>query len=193
MGSTTGMTDYADAADEYETKLRDGDLVVLYTDGLSDNVFNSEITAICSLVARAGGSEEQQVQTMADRIVDYARSCMNNMTRVSPFESRFSPHHRETVAYHTRRGCGESSTKLVWWGTSGRHYFHEMFLTVDAENGRRNSPRGYGPRSTMMISSRTYALLSYTDTAFAVHPYAMLYPRNMQNRSFRLHARQSSG
>ncbi|VDB82957.1 unnamed protein product [Peniophora sp. CBMAI 1063] len=86
MGSTTGMTDYAEAADEYETKLRDGDLVVLYTDGLSDNVFNSEITAICSLVARAGGPEEQQVQTMADRIVDYARSCMNNMSRVSPFE-----------------------------------------------------------------------------------------------------------
>ncbi|KAI0030825.1 phosphatase 2C-like domain-containing protein [Vararia minispora EC-137] len=91
---TSSMTDYASAADHYETKLRDGDLIILYsdkqvarqTDGLTDNVFNSEITAICSLVARAGGSEDQQVQTMADRMVEYARSCMNNLERVSPFE-----------------------------------------------------------------------------------------------------------
>ncbi|KAF9532973.1 phosphatase 2C-like domain-containing protein [Crepidotus variabilis] len=73
-------------ADKVEAKLRDGDLVVVYTDGFSDNVFPSEMVTICSLVARAGGTEAEQVQNMADRMVDYARQCMKTKTRVSPFE-----------------------------------------------------------------------------------------------------------
>ncbi|TFK42590.1 phosphatase 2C-like domain-containing protein [Crucibulum laeve] len=73
-------------ADVFETKLRDGDIVIAYTDGLSDNVFPSEMVTICSLVARAGGTEEEQVQAIADRIVEYARQCMKNKNRVSPFE-----------------------------------------------------------------------------------------------------------
>ena len=44
---------------------------------------------ICSLVARAGGSEDKQVQAMADRLVEYARQCMKIRNRVSPFESAF--------------------------------------------------------------------------------------------------------
>ena len=44
---------------------------------------------ICSLVARAGGSEDKQVQAMADRLVEYARQCMKDRNRVSPFESAF--------------------------------------------------------------------------------------------------------
>ncbi|CAA7271708.1 unnamed protein product [Cyclocybe aegerita] len=73
-------------ADTYETKLRDGDIVVAYTDGFSDNVFPSEMVTICSLVARTGGTEDEQVQNMADRMVEYARQCMKSKTRVSPFE-----------------------------------------------------------------------------------------------------------
>jgi len=72
--------------------LRDGDIVVAYTDGLSDNVFPAEVLTICSLVARAGGSEDQQVQAMADRMVEYARQCMKNRNRVSPFEREASRH-----------------------------------------------------------------------------------------------------
>lgn len=53
---------------------------------MADNVFPTEMIAICSLVARSGGSEDDQVQAMADRIVDYARQCMANRHRVSPFE-----------------------------------------------------------------------------------------------------------
>lgn len=73
------------------------------TDGLSDNVFPSEMVAICSLVTRQfqlskrtitpvgrseveGSAEDQEVQAMAERIVDYARMCMHNTKRVSPFE-----------------------------------------------------------------------------------------------------------
>ncbi|KAH7914666.1 phosphatase 2C-like domain-containing protein [Hygrophoropsis aurantiaca] len=78
--------DYPSAADSYEMKLRDGDIVIAYTDGLSDNVFPSDLVAICSLVARSGGPEEQQVQVMADRMVQYAQSCMHDRKKASPFE-----------------------------------------------------------------------------------------------------------
>lgn len=63
---------------------------VLQTDGFSDNVFPSEMMTICSLVARAGGTEDEQVQAMADRLVDYSRQCMKSKSRVSPFERKFS-------------------------------------------------------------------------------------------------------
>ena len=61
------------------------------------------MVAICGLVARQfqlnrrtitpagemefeGSAEDQEVQAMAERIVDYARICMANTKRVSPFE-----------------------------------------------------------------------------------------------------------
>lgn len=44
------------------------------------------MVTICSLVARHGGTEDQQVQDISDRLVDYARRCMKSKTRVSPFE-----------------------------------------------------------------------------------------------------------
>ncbi|KAF8964676.1 phosphatase 2C-like domain-containing protein [Flammula alnicola] len=83
-------------ADTFEAKLRDGDIVIAYTDGFSDNVFPAEMVTICSLIARAGGSEDEQVQVMADRMVDYARMCMKSKTRVSPFE-------RELAFYQSSR------------------------------------------------------------------------------------------
>lgn len=93
-------------ADTYETKLRDGDIVITYTDGLSDNVFNEEMVRICSRVAHhhavaesikrdnpgdtkedtLENPEDSLVQTMAESIVEYARLCMNQKTRRSPFE-----------------------------------------------------------------------------------------------------------
>ncbi|KAG8217509.1 phosphatase 2C-like domain-containing protein [Butyriboletus roseoflavus] len=78
--------DSPSAAAQHETKLRHGDIVIAYTDGLSDNVFPAEVVAICSLIARAGGSEDEQVQCMADRLVQYAQACMRDQKRVSPFE-----------------------------------------------------------------------------------------------------------
>ncbi|PSR74921.1 hypothetical protein PHLCEN_2v9455 [Hermanssonia centrifuga] len=99
-------------ADTFETKLRDGDIIILFTDGLSDNVFPTELVSICSLVARQynysppprkppmpssdlaqiesfdfmRNEEDEQVQTIAERIVHYARLCMLNKKRVSPYE-----------------------------------------------------------------------------------------------------------
>ncbi|KAL0581748.1 Protein phosphatase 2C 7 [Marasmius crinis-equi] len=73
-------------AETYSTKLRDGDIVVAYTDGLSDNIYASEMVTICSLVARQGGSEDQQVQMMADRMVEFGRQSMMSHDKVTPFE-----------------------------------------------------------------------------------------------------------
>ncbi|KAI0709214.1 protein serine/threonine phosphatase 2C [Earliella scabrosa] len=95
--------DHPSDADLCEMTLRHGDLIIAYTDGLSDNVFPSEMVAICSLVARQfqlskrtitpigeseveSSAEDEEVQAMAERIVDYARMCMHNTKRVSPFE-----------------------------------------------------------------------------------------------------------
>jgi len=102
----TSCSDSPREADLFETKVLDGDIVILYTDGLSDNVFSTELASICSLVSRqfamspptlnqpirGGGTvqfqhlEDLQVQAMADRIVEYAQLCMINSQRVSPFE-----------------------------------------------------------------------------------------------------------
>jgi hypothetical protein len=94
-------------ADTFQTMLRDGDVVVAYvrrfflqcfeilrlirplvqTDGFSDNVFPNEMTTICRLAARSGGTEDEIAQAMADRMVEYSLQCMRSKTRVSPFES----------------------------------------------------------------------------------------------------------
>lgn len=88
-------------------KLRDGDLVIAYvclplppshcrrrlthrftfrqTDGLCDNVFGSEMLALCTLAGRAGGTDEQQVQAITDNFVHYARACMVNNHRSGPW------------------------------------------------------------------------------------------------------------
>lgn len=88
-------------------KLRDGDIVVAYvgppstlretylngphqTDGFSDNVFPVEMLRISRLLSRSGASEDEQVQGMADRMVEYSRKCMFNKNRISPFESAYT-------------------------------------------------------------------------------------------------------
>lgn len=73
-------------ASTHQVKLRDGDIIVAYTDGLSDNVFPDDMATICLLASRAGGSEDVRVQAIADRMVHYARLCMDSKDRVSPFE-----------------------------------------------------------------------------------------------------------
>ncbi|KAG2020294.1 hypothetical protein CC2G_005652 [Coprinopsis cinerea AmutBmut pab1-1] len=79
-------------ADTHHVKLRDGDIVVAYTDGFSDNVFPVEMVRICRLLARTNASEDEQAQVMADRMVEYAQKCMHNKNRVSPFERDAARH-----------------------------------------------------------------------------------------------------
>ncbi|TFL07583.1 phosphatase 2C-like domain-containing protein [Pterulicium gracile] len=100
--------DMPEAADNYESNLRDGDIVVAYTDGFSDNVFPSEMVSISSLVARAGGTEDEQVRAMADRMVVYALQCMHNTKRPSPFQRDAARH-----GYHFRGGKEDDVTVIV--------------------------------------------------------------------------------
>ncbi|KIK59919.1 hypothetical protein GYMLUDRAFT_44404 [Collybiopsis luxurians FD-317 M1] len=78
--------DSPEEANTHAMKLRDGDIVIAYTDGFSDNVFPSEMLAICSLAGRSDATDDEQLQTMADNMVLYARQCMMDRRRVSPFE-----------------------------------------------------------------------------------------------------------
>ncbi|CAK5279929.1 unnamed protein product [Mycena citricolor] len=82
---TRACVDSPRAAETYETQLCDGDIVVAYTDGLTDNVFTYEMAEICSPDPELH-TDAEQVQGMADRLVTYARDCMAAKSRVSPFE-----------------------------------------------------------------------------------------------------------
>jgi len=80
--------DSPEEANTHSIRLRDGDIVVAYTDGFSDNVFPSDMLAICARTqaGRTGATEDEQVQTIADNMVLYARQCMSDRQKVSPFE-----------------------------------------------------------------------------------------------------------
>ncbi|KAJ7247621.1 phosphatase 2C-like domain-containing protein [Mycena haematopus] len=83
---TRACVDSPREADTYKTQLCNGDLIVAYTDGLTDNVFPHEMVEICSPDPDAGPSDDAQAQSMADRLVIHARECMGAKSRVSPFE-----------------------------------------------------------------------------------------------------------
>ncbi|KAH6918592.1 phosphatase 2C-like domain-containing protein [Coprinopsis sp. MPI-PUGE-AT-0042] len=79
-------------ADTLQLKLRNGDLIIAYTDGFSDNVFPVEMLQICRLLARSNAPDDEVIQDMADRLVEYAQKCMHNKRRVSPFERDAAQH-----------------------------------------------------------------------------------------------------
>ncbi|KAJ9121694.1 hypothetical protein QFC22_002314 [Naganishia vaughanmartiniae] len=95
---SSGMAmDLPEHGDLYSQKLQKGDMVVLYTDGLSDNVHNSQILALLKHVDSTLASptnafllpEEkalERARLFADVLVGYARLCMSRQDVVSPFE-----------------------------------------------------------------------------------------------------------
>ncbi|KAJ7343489.1 phosphatase 2C-like domain-containing protein [Mycena albidolilacea] len=85
------IDDHPSAAEEYSTRLIDGDLIIAYTDGLSDNVFPAEVLQICSLVMNGPESEAAKVQKLAQTLVFYSRRCMSS-DQVSPFEREAKKH-----------------------------------------------------------------------------------------------------
>lgn len=102
------------------------------TDGFSDNVFPSEMATIASLVARAGGTEDEQVQHMADRMVDYARQCMKKKNRFSPFESMFVymtfllAHFRFILMHDAFLRRGRPGGNVLSW--RGKHHFSHIAM-----------------------------------------------------------------
>ncbi|KAJ7759263.1 phosphatase 2C-like domain-containing protein [Mycena metata] len=83
---TRACVDSPRDAETYQTQLCNGDIIVAYTDGLTDNVFPHEMAEICSPDPEVDPSDDAQVQSMADRLIIHARDCMAAKTRVSPFE-----------------------------------------------------------------------------------------------------------
>jgi len=100
--------DYPSDAQEFSTTVRGGDIIVAFTDGLSDNVFPSEVLSICSLIRRTDASDDHQAQDMADRIVMYALGCMHNSNKISPFENAALKH-----GLHFRGGKVDDVTAIV--------------------------------------------------------------------------------
>ncbi|KAJ7180712.1 phosphatase 2C-like domain-containing protein [Mycena filopes] len=83
---TRACVDSPREAQTYRTQLCNGDIIVAYTDGLTDNVFPHEMAEICSPDPEVDPADDAQVQSMADRLIIHARECMAAKTRVSPFE-----------------------------------------------------------------------------------------------------------
>ncbi|KAJ6502554.1 phosphatase 2C-like domain-containing protein [Mycena sanguinolenta] len=81
----TSFNDLPDMAEEYSTRLKDGDIVIAYTDGLADNIFPAEILTICSLIMNKPDSETAKVRMLAQSLVNHSQNCMFSH-QVSPFE-----------------------------------------------------------------------------------------------------------
>ncbi|QRV72829.1 protein phosphatase [Ceratobasidium sp. AG-Ba] len=82
------IRDLPEHADGYSAQLRHGDLVVLSTDGLGDNVHPVEMIGLAALMGRQAASKPDQnlAQMLADGLVEYAIACMHSQEKVSPFE-----------------------------------------------------------------------------------------------------------
>jgi len=72
-------------ADNYSTQLRGGDILIAFTDGLSDNVFPAEAVQLSALVMRAESTPREQAQILADRLVLMANHAMWDSKKLSPF------------------------------------------------------------------------------------------------------------
>ncbi|KAJ7940643.1 phosphatase 2C-like domain-containing protein [Mycena leptocephala] len=93
FSNQTSINDSPSTAQEYSTRLIDGDIIIAYTDGLSDNIFPAEILKICKWVMNNPGSEATKVQAIAQSLVYNSRACMFH-DRVSPFELEARKHGR---------------------------------------------------------------------------------------------------
>lgn len=108
--------------------LQDGDLVIVYTDGLADNVFPSktvqtyfkhfaeifslaDILKICALTMNGPGSDATHVQAIAGHLIHHSRACMFS-DRVTPFELEARQHRKryEGGVSHFRCNIYNSST-----------------------------------------------------------------------------------
>ncbi|KDQ14074.1 hypothetical protein BOTBODRAFT_33185 [Botryobasidium botryosum FD-172 SS1] len=80
------IADFPEHAATYSTRLRHGDVVIAFTDGLSDNVWPSELLQCVTHVLRSNVPEARQAQDLADICVHLAMQSMHRYDKVSPFE-----------------------------------------------------------------------------------------------------------
>lgn len=79
------INDSVNSADLFETELKNGDCIILFSDGLGDNVFNSEIIQLLEAVEshlKGSNNPSEKSQAFADTLVSYAKICMNDEFKV---------------------------------------------------------------------------------------------------------------
>ncbi|KAJ7046777.1 protein serine/threonine phosphatase 2C [Mycena alexandri] len=87
------ISDFSTSAQTYSTRLRDGDIIIAFTDGVADNIFPAEILKLCTLVMNGSEPEAKKAQLLAKSLVYNSRVCMFN-DRVSPFELEARRHRK---------------------------------------------------------------------------------------------------
>ncbi|KAJ9100214.1 hypothetical protein QFC20_005491 [Naganishia adeliensis] len=97
------VNDLPEHGDLYKQKLQKGDMVLLFTDGLADNVHNTQILALLKHVDDTLANPTnsfllpaekalERARLLADVLVGYARLCMSRQDVVSPFEQAAARH-----------------------------------------------------------------------------------------------------
>ncbi|KAJ7063297.1 phosphatase 2C-like domain-containing protein [Mycena amicta] len=79
------ITDSPAAADLYDCSLLDGDVVIAYTDGISDNIWPDEIAQICALALNRPHPQVTLAELISSNLVYYARKRMFSH-HPTPFE-----------------------------------------------------------------------------------------------------------
>lgn len=80
------VTDTPEMADLGSRGLDDGDLVMLYTDGLGDNLWPEEIVHLTRSIADKNLPDSEFVNTLAHQVCAFARVASLQSRRVTPFE-----------------------------------------------------------------------------------------------------------
>jgi len=80
------IADFPEHADTYSTRLRHGDVVIAFTDGLSDNMWPAELLHYVTHVLRSDVPEARQAQDLADICVHFATQYMHRYDKVTPFQ-----------------------------------------------------------------------------------------------------------
>jgi protein phosphatase PTC7 len=71
-------------------RLQGGDIVLLGSDGVWDNVFDEEINAVCESVVHTGLSGGALAAQIARSVAEYASTNAHDKSSVSPFHARYN-------------------------------------------------------------------------------------------------------
>ncbi|KAJ3098869.1 hypothetical protein HDU97_003682 [Phlyctochytrium planicorne] len=85
----TNSKDHPSTAQRYIVNIAEGDIVVMGSDGIFDNVFDEEILEIVKSVVKGGNPAYSDPQLIADALLERARDVSeDNRTLSSPFQTR---------------------------------------------------------------------------------------------------------
>ncbi|KAL7414575.1 phosphatase 2C-like domain-containing protein [Mrakia frigida] len=100
-GYSSNISDTPSDADLFSVQLEEGDMIVCFTDGMSDNIHNPELLLLLEQALKTPSDglltppssteslllpEDGVAQRFADTLLRYGKICMNNQDKVSPFQ-----------------------------------------------------------------------------------------------------------